>query len=362
MKNLLRKYLPLLLILLLGCQKDEILESLEPIRTPDWIPNQLTQPVPEWGSSTRLILPANINQIKKDIGAFGAHLKGHIEGLDHIWLYVDTGIPIRSWGKGTVTKIEINGDEYFITIEYDDGLVGVHSEITTSLVSVGQQVNAGDPVGYGLIKDSVQSAEFALYDKNRNDGIRVNEKLPWCYVSPFDYLRSDVKDSLELEYTRRIITPYISLGTDAGMDNKCIEPYLTNPLLIHKFHKGTITGEWLLKSQWGVGGYPDVLILLDVVNPYFTGKKILGEDDNSNPSSYIEGPWSADIAPHHITFESNGITYYGLYELDETGERASLKIEYRTGSYPDAFSSNSAYYVERINLQRRDDARKLGVY
>jgi hypothetical protein len=365
MKNIVNITTLLCLIILSGCKGSGIADpfSAGPVRTPDWIPDQITQPVPDWGSTNRLILPVNVNQIAlgpgAGIGGFGAHQGGHPEGLDHVWIEVTAGIPIRSWAGGKVTKIENMGEEFFITIEYDGGLTGKHMEVKTPLVSVGQHVNAGDPVCYGIGAGAIQSAEFMLNDANRNDGVTAGSS--GSYVSPFDYLKSDIKDSLIARYVREVITPYLSKGLDAGNNNR-YEPYLTNPTLFHKLHKGTIAGEWLKYSKWGEGVYHDILIFLDVANPYITAKKIVSCNDNTDFNNYIEGFWSADTTSHHLTFTSHGTTYYGLYQLNESGTRAALKIEYRTDTYPAEFSSSATLYIERTNLPRRADAEALGVY
>jgi hypothetical protein len=363
MKNIALKYLPFLLLTFIGCSGDDITDSDDPIRTPDWVPNSITQPVPSWGSSNRLQLPVELNQIvlgpEAGIGGFGAHAGGHPEGLDHVWIEIMAGIPIRSWANGTVARIEDMTGEYFITIEYDGGLIGKHMEVKTPLVSIGQHVNAGDPVCYGLTFGALQSAEFMLIDKNRNDGVTAGGY--GANVSPFDYLRNDIKAALEQKYSNEVITPYFLTGRDAG-NNRRLEPYLTNPVLFHKNYKRTIAGEWILNSRWGQGGAFDILVLLDVVNPYINEKRILAADDNTQFDNYIDGTWSADTTARRFTFDWKGINYFGIYELNETGARATLKIEYRTGSYPAVFTNNASLYIERTNLPRRVDAENLGVY
>ncbi|PKL81782.1 MAG: hypothetical protein CVV24_13465, partial [Ignavibacteriae bacterium HGW-Ignavibacteriae-3] len=113
-----------LLSFLTGCKKEGPVEPV-PIRTPDWVYGAVTQPVPSWGSSTRLQFPAEIGQIVfgagAGIGAFGSHQGGHPEGLNHVWIYIATANPLKSWADGKVTKIEDMGGEYFITIEYNGG-------------------------------------------------------------------------------------------------------------------------------------------------------------------------------------------------------------------------------------------------
>ena len=352
-----------LLPVLFGCGSSESPDAPSSVRTPEWVKEKITQPVPSWGSSNRLILPVNINQIVLGplggIGGFGSHQGGHIEGLDHVWLEVENGIPVRSWAAGKVTKIEDMGAEFFITIEYAGGLIGKHMEVKTVLVSLGQTVKAGDPIAYGITYSSFQSAEFCLNDKNRNDGVTAGSD--GSYVSPFDYLRPDLKDSLEQIYIKKVIQPYLSSGKDAG-NNHSYEPYLTNPVLFHKQYRGTIAGEWLLNSKWLPGGYPDILVFLDIDNDYFKGKRILAADDQSQGQTIFDGLWDADTLLHRFTFTSNNLKFYGIYELNETKERASLKIEYRNDTYPSSFSSNAGIYIERAALPRRVDAEQIGVY
>ncbi len=351
-----------------GCKKSnpteaEIDISTQPIKNPGWIENSITQPVPSWGSQTRLVLPAQIEQIvmgnAAGIGGFGSHQGGHIEGLDHVWLEIQTGIPVRSWSSGIVTKIENMGSELFITIQFEGGLTGKHMEVASSLVSVGQHINAGDPVCYGISNGSWQSAEFMLNDANRNDGELAG--AIGSYVSPFDYLKDDIKQELENSYFNKVIEPFLLKGLDSG-NNKRIEPYLTNRVLFHKLFKNTPAGEWLLDSHWGPGGYPDILILFDVNNNYFKGKKIIAADDSGEGQYILDGNWSADSLNHHIIFSSGSLIYYGLYQIDESTGRAKLKIEYNTSSFPVNFSPSAAVYIERTNLPRRVDASDLGVY
>lgn len=353
-----------IVLFLLSCKKEDSITEPAPIRIPVWVENKITQPVPEWGSSTRLNLPVQLNQIvlgsSGGIGGFGAHLGGHPEGLDHVWITVLSGIPIKSWGDGKVTRIENMGSEYFITIEYNGGLIGKHMEVKTPLVSVGTTVKEGDPVAYGITYGGMQSAEFMLQDKNRNDGVVDNNTA--SYVSPFDYLKPDIKSALEERYINEVITPYLSKGLSAG-NNQPAEPYLTNKVLIHKDNKKTVAGEWLLKSiKWAEDNIPDMLILLDINNPYFVGKKLIAADDKGEGKHILNGTWSVDTLQHHIIFYSDGKKYFGLYELSESSGRTSLKLEYNTISYPDKFSTNHLVYTERAPTPRRIDAEALGVY
>ncbi|MDQ6718176.1 MAG: hypothetical protein M3Z17_07500, partial [Gemmatimonadota bacterium] len=116
-----------------------------------WVDGVWTQPVPSNGSPVRLNLPVPLGSIDLSasggFGAFGAHEGGHVEGLNHIWIPTTTRV-IRSWANGTVTKIENEGSrfpgsptsEYFITIDFGQGLVGKHLDVDVPKVTVGQSV------------------------------------------------------------------------------------------------------------------------------------------------------------------------------------------------------------------------------
>lgn len=335
-----------------------------PTRVP-WIEGAITQPVPEHGSSVRLGLPVPVEQIlfteTSGIGGFGIHAGGHKEGLDHVWMSVTEDAIIGSWGDGVVTNVIPSGDielgEHMITVYYGDGLYGHHGEILNPLVAVDDEVNEGDPIGIGMqFTPGIQSAEFGLYDQNRRDGLGDDSG---SNVSPFDYLRDDVKQQLVERYTRDVL-PHLAQGFSWAAQNPW-EPYLTNPILIHDNHEGTLAGEWLLNEQWADGGHPDILTFLDVDHQYYRGRRVAAMDDTGAIRRWW-GTWDADYELNRVMIHSEGpIVYYGIFELDESGERAILKLEYREGTYPTAFSENAATYIERAPLSRRADAVQLGV-
>lgn len=45
-------------------------------------------------------------------------------------------------------------------------------------------------------------------------------------------------------------------------------------------------------------------------------------------------------------------TYFGIFEIDGSEDRAKLRIELRRGSYPAEFSADALVYIERANLGR----------
>ena len=149
---------------------------------PDPLTDNFTNILPPGSSPVRLSLPASIEDIffewESGPGAYGLHAGGHIEGLDHVWIEIREGIPVRSWGDGVVTEIRYSGDvehgEYHVFIDFGQNLTGSHMEIETPLVEVGDNVSRGDPVGYGMgFFSGMQSAEFGLTDRGRKDGIWI---------------------------------------------------------------------------------------------------------------------------------------------------------------------------------------------
>jgi hypothetical protein len=344
------------------------------VRPVAWVENAWTQPVPSWGSPVRLDLPVPLGSIvfgpAGGFGAFGAHEGGHVEGLDHIWIPTAAGTPIRSWADGTVTRIEDMGDrgegngkhEFFITIDYGQGLIGKHLDADVPLVQVGSKVRQGDLVASG------PSAEFMLSDKNRSDGVRSDQG---SMVSPFDYLKDDVKAAVVARQISDVAVPYFKSGKTAG-NSRPWEPYLTNKLIFHKAQSGTVAGEWILSNKgWDIPDlvYFDVMTIFEVANEYGSYRRFEVMDyDWSKPGNKKNGSgtWTPGDESGRIVFtlagstQSNG-TYYALYKIDETSGRAKLTIEWKKGSYPDTITLNAAVYTERSTTFLSDDARKIGI-
>lgn len=335
-----------------------------------WQPNVMTQEVPSWGSSVRLQLPVALEDILLDetggTGSYGAHQGSHAEGLNHIWLPIKKGVTINSWANGKVTKIEDMGDrgigdgshEYFITIDYGHGLIGKHLDVSTSLVKVGDSLLAGEPVALGL------SAEFQLIDNNRTDGERTGGNFG-SHVSPFDYLKSEIKESFLQKYNAEVVEPYFKNGLSIG-NNRPWEPYLTNKMFFHDDFIGTFAGEWILVSKpWNEVDplYFDVLTIFDVSNEYGNFQMAEMSDHDwslAGNKNHTEASWVAEVGPGKAIFKLKfGATYYAIYQVDESDGRAKLTIEWQENSYPSSFSNSAAVYRVRSKLYLASDVETL---
>ncbi|HEY4216723.1 MAG TPA: M23 family metallopeptidase [Gemmatimonadaceae bacterium] len=328
-----------------------------------WIDDAWVQPVPSWGSPVRITLPVPLDSIilgpTGGLGFFGAHEGGHVEGLDHLWIPMKPGTVIGSMADGTVLDVQLIDGLYYIDVDYGHGLIGKHQLVVHPLVTAGQHVKQGDPIG------TAQLAEVNLVDYNRSDGVRT-DVAGGANVSPFDYLQPDVQAELLARVMNEVVTPYFAKGLTVG-NSRPWEPRLTNKLLFHHDHRGTFQGEWILTNKgWTTPdpSYFDLMAINDVTNAYGHFQHIDLEDyESSAPGTkgLMDGTWvPGDSAGKFVlTLSFSATKYYARYSVDESGPRAKLKLEWRVGSYPDSISSNAAVYIERTNVYVGLDAQQL---
>lgn len=332
-----------------------------------WVTDSITQPVPSGASKTRLTsFPAPLDKMFIT-GPYGAHRGGHPEGLDHEWIEIKNDVPVGSWADGDVTRVFLNNpndptSDWRIYIDYGDGLSGELMDVKTPLVKTGDKVKAGQAIAYGVPVvwlSGYHAGEFNLVDKHRGDGVRYRDGVT---VSPFDYLREDLKQELIAAYTKQFIEPYTERG-EFFMGFAPWEPYLTNPLVFHKQYRGTLAGEWYLKSRaWAVDDVPDAMTLVPANTKYYSKQHFTFGEDASGGGATYEGTWEVDSGAGLVRFNTTDQgTFFGIYALDESGPRALLKIEYATSSYPSGFSEKANTYIERDAIQRREDGYRLGV-
>lgn len=346
--------------------------------TVPWVDGVFTQPVPAWGSPVRLSLPLPLNTIALDqLGAYGSHQGGHAEGLDHVWIqsiaWIQSGATstVQSMAAGTVTAVENNGtaDGYYVTIDYGNGLIGKHMQILAPAVKVGDTVKEGDTIGPGF----GITGEYTLMDENRCDG-ELSQVNGYSYVSPFDYLKPDVQASLIAAYQSQIVTPYYTGGQSVATGNPW-EPYLSNPMLFHNQHLGTIVGEWMLANKgWNPEDpvYYDKFTVMDVTNQYghflqYAAAEGANPALPGGPTMCSQGSWSLPDTSGKILFQDQfgGPSCYGIYTVEEnqvtpSGSTSKLTLEWSTTGYPSAFSANAAVYYARLPVYAGLNATLLG--
>jgi len=160
--------------------------------------------------------------------------------------------------------------------------------------------------------------------------------------------------------------PYQKYGTTRGTTwvFEPYQPFLTNKQLLHPGNEGRLTGEWyLLSSKWAPEFPFDIMTFIEADNPYFKGNVALADDTGNEGRIKIKGTFKVDYEKGRLRIvNEDGVKYFGIFEIDESEERARLKLEVNTNSYPIEFSSEAAIYIERGNLYHcREDAYHLGV-
>lgn len=341
---------------------------------PDPSTGGITWTLPDCSSPLRISFPYSMDEVfannNTGLTGYGLHAGGHIEGLNHEWIHVKEGTPVRSWADGTVERIDPVGmgadGEVSILINYGQGLIGVHTEVKQPLVKVGDKVKAGQAIGVGFIFNHATSAEYFLFDTNRDDG--TFDFGMKSTVSPYDYLREPDKSNLIDAYKKNVLDPYLEGQKITSELFYPYQPYLTNQLFAHPGNAGKLSGEWYATDQNKDGDWEDVLTFLEVDNPYYKGNLVLSLNDRlPNMFSGIQGKYEVDYVNNrikitnddfidHLDGLSNQPTLYGIFKINESGPRPTLKFEYQEDSYPTGFSAKAKNYV------LRDDGKiKAGV-
>lgn len=340
---------------------------------PDPATDGFTRTVPATASPTRLVFPYSEEEAfggeSCGISAFGAHAGGHPEGLDHVWIDVRKGTPIRSWGDCTITRIYRARDEWMIDVDFGNGLKGWHMGVERPLVKQGQRVKVRETIAVGReALPGAASAEFTLWDTRRNDLVlhgRRGDYRNGSLVSPWDYLVPAEQRRVVTLYKKYLLEPYVATKAFNGHFTPW-DPLLTNDLFLHERHPHKVTGEWFLDSSWNPGYPKDVLTIIEARNPYFAGNVILGLDDDGVSDEFhsddLFGECEIDYERGQITITNRhegrqGELLYGLFAISEAGGRANLKLEYQAGRFPERFSNRAATYHARPHYARRNDLR-----
>jgi hypothetical protein len=358
---------------------EEIDEPVGEVKTFEWVEDSITQPLPKTASKTRLGLPALPEDLMPDgapITGFGAHIGQHIEGLDHSWIPIKKGVPVKSWGDGVVTGVVENSPgEYFIYVDYGDGLHCAYGEIGKPIVTSGQKIKHLDPIGEGRDFYGFEADEIESYcaDSNRNDGtISSAGWHDYRAVSPFDYLNDEAKAALVALFKEKVLDRHM-----AGAGFKEVwhpsNPYLTNKIKLHE--ENNIAGVWFLQDrEWSLED-ASLMVFIEADNPYYKGNvmRMRFESGNFESGPYIDGTYEVAYdgegkgRVEMIDEKGGNQVLYALFEISEGAgvdvlgvKRAQMKFEMGTSPVL-AFSDNARTYQERGVYNPRYDAWKLGL-
>ena len=114
----------------------------------------------------------------------------------------------------------------------------------------------------------------------------------------------------------------------------------------------------LRSGSWGNDGIPDMIIFLPSNTKYYNKPRVIATEDEGEV--ILPGDWEADYQNKRIVITTKRGTYYGIFELDESGPVAILKIEYQLNYYPTAFSQNARTYKERDIVSKSEEKYNLG--
>jgi len=314
-----------------------------------------------------IMLPVKLSEINYTgtvggIGPFGMHRGNHVEGLDHVWFSVNKGTVVRAPADGTVIQVvEREPGDFYVVIQHNDYIYSYLDHLKNVSVSINDKVVQGQPIGYpredmGSTRHEV-GFDWGLADTRVTDGPATWITPEGSFVSPYEYLNPSNKSAVEYEYYVHKQLPYLENKTIVG-DFVPAEPYLTNEIFLHKDHEGEIYGVWFIKDQpWAFGGMPEIIALkLCENNPFYNGTYFAFWDGESNYGYNTYGNFTIDLTkdPHWVTFTTTeGDVYYGIFKVNETGDRPTLLLEYSNSSRPSDFTSNAVLYTLRSRLNPR---------
>jgi len=316
------------------------------------------------GEDIEFAFPIDLDQIHYaggGIAPFGMHDGDHPEGLDHIWVYPKSAdTPVKATADGVVEYVSGEPGNFELHIKHSERFMTEYFLLDSIVVDEGDELKKGDTVGYPIPCQTWVSTfffDYWLMDMSRNDGVWVYEDLQMgSRVSPYEYLAPDVKTAIEELYREGMYNVYQDRGKQVGVFNP-YEPKLTNPIFLHPGNEGTPVGVWIsLERKWEEDGIPDMVTILKVDNEFHTGYRFILYDGWIHASQET-GSCEVDNESGEITLrlaEPSSKTYYGIFEVTE-GDRAMLKLEYRTGSRPSVFSDAALTFVVRSQRMPRDE-------
>ncbi|MCD6490906.1 MAG: M23 family metallopeptidase, partial [Candidatus Korarchaeota archaeon] len=296
------------------------------------------------------------------IGPWGYHGGNHPEGFDHTGFVFKEPSPIYAPDDGLVVYIEKRAsDDIKIIIFHNYTIASWFDHLTNITVSEKDFVTEGQIIGYSKQYGLRNIVDWGLIDRNNNTG----PIFPGCesapeggsFVPPFNYLVEEDRAKIEAIFNETMLQPFLNGEFVPGM-NKA-EHGLINPVFPERSNPEDIAGVWILEdgNKWGPGGPPEILTFIHRNTTYFGEVFHAVYADFQRPVEF--DTWDANfeintsVTPHRIKLifaqygEETKAPLYGIYEVNASGSRTKLKIEFSENGYPMAFSSNASIYIIR---------------
>ena len=317
-----------------------------------------------------ITLPINLSDLVTEphegpIGTWGYHGGNHPEGFDHTGFVFTHTSPIYSPDDGVVAYIEErSSNDIKVIIFHNYTIASWFDHLTNVQVKVKDFVKRGQIIGYSKQYDFGRNIiDWGLVDLNNETG-PIFPGFEGCpetngsFVPPFEYLTPENKSAIYDFFNKTMMQPFMNGEFVSGM-NKA-EHQLINPVFPERNGDDDIAGVWILEdgNKWKTGGPPEILTFIH------RNTKLFGEVFHAVYADW-QGPVKFDsrdarfeintsVTPHRIKLvfepagaEEEGAPLYGIYEIDTSGSRPKLKIEFSETDYPTAFSDNASIYMLR---------------
>jgi len=349
-------------------------EYSPPERAQEEIPWFFTDP--RLNRTANLSLPINIEDLADDpslgpIGPWGVHGGNHPEGFDHTSFIFTKKAPIYAPDYGIVVEIEErHKDDIKLIIFHNYTIATWWDHFGEVLVSVNDTVEKGEIIGYARYYEEreVYLIDWGVVDFNNDTGTlftRYREYKNGSMVPPFDYISKAERDAIYQKFNETMLQPFLR-GEFVPFMTKA-EHNLVNPIFPERMSEDDIAGVWVYNGYWEPNGYPEILTFIHRNTKYF------GEVFHAVYADFLNiwyfDTWDAtyevdtNVTPHRIKIifdygGPNGVRVLcGIYEIDTSGDRLKLRIEFRNDTYPTSFTENAAIYLMRTRDSPLSDAK-----
>ena len=324
-------------------------------------------------------LPINVDDLPDDphlgpITTWGFHGGNHPEGFDHTGFAFDKKVPIYAPDWGIVAEIEYrHEDDIKVMIFHNYTIMSWFDHFGEIFVEKGDVVEKGQLIGYPRQfsfegEGGWYAIDWGLVDFNNNTGplfTHYRDYKNGSFVPPYDYISKEERLAILQKFNETMLQPFLRGEFVPSMSKA--EHDLVNPIFPPRASEDDIAGVWVYDGYWQEDGYPEVLTFIHKHSPYF-GEVFHAVYADFKYVWYFDS-WEASyevntsVTPHRVRIDfyymgPNDVqTLYGIYEIDASGPRLKLIIEFSDKGYPEDFSENAAVYLIRTREHPLSDAK-----